>query len=70
MNSTIAMTATSGNVRLLTRFRQSEPNASPGNARNVTELIVVPSIDRPTTQPLNERLPTKYSSVLVLRRAK
>lgn len=41
--------------------------AAAGIARNVTELIEVPSIEIPTAQPGKARLPRKYSSVLVFR---
>ena len=61
------MIAIIGSVRLGTSIRQSRMNAAAGSARNVIELMDVPSIERPTAQPGNARLPRKYSSVLLLR---
>jgi hypothetical protein len=39
--------------------------ASAGKAKNVTELIEVPIILSPITQPEYDLPPTKYSSVVV-----
>ncbi len=45
-------------------------NESAGIDRNVIELIAVPTIESPTTQPENLRPPRKYSSVSRFLRAK
>jgi hypothetical protein len=36
----------------------------------VLDETIVPSMESPITHPANDRPPTKYSSVLVFRRAK
>ena len=53
-----------------TNWRKSSANDAAGSARKVTELIEVPSIDSPTAHPGKERLPRKYSSVLLFFLAK
>jgi len=68
MKTMIANTAMNGSMRFETSCRQSSVYAAAGNARKVTELIDVPSIDNPMTQPGNDRPPRKYSSVVLLRR--
>jgi hypothetical protein len=49
---------------------QAVLKASAGKARNVTELIDVPTRLRPITQPEKLLPPTKYSSVFVFLREK
>jgi hypothetical protein len=47
---------------------QAVLKASAGSAMNVIELIAVPAIEKPTAQPGIARPPTKYPSVVRLRR--
>lgn len=63
MKTIIAITAMKGSMRFGTNWRQSKTKAAAGKAKKVTELMDVPSIERPMTQPGKERPPRKYFSV-------
>jgi hypothetical protein len=53
-----------GKARFIINLNQAVLNASAGNAKNVIELMEVPTKLKPMTQPANDRPPKKYCSVL------